>query len=84
MNRPQAIELTRNTMRFRHMAIKTEKSYIGWLERFMVYCARHPGGTSQEKIKDSGTEKMKFGSLEANNEKVRFNFQLLLDWQNNN
>ena len=31
-------------------------------------------GTSQEKIKDSGTEKIKNGSLETNNEKVRFNY----------
>lgn len=50
MNREQAISATRNVIRFRHMSIKTEKSYIGWLERYMRYCGTHPSGSSQEKI----------------------------------
>lgn len=50
MNREEAIAATRNVIRFRHMSIKTERSYIGWLQRYISWCSRYPAATSREKI----------------------------------
>jgi integrase len=50
MNREQAVAALRNVIRFRHMSIATERSYIGWLNRYMRHCEQHPAGDSQVKI----------------------------------
>lgn len=47
----QALTMTRNTIRFRHYSLKTERSYVGWIKRYCLYCQRHPEGTSEAKIK---------------------------------
>ena len=51
MDMDQAIEMLRNTIRFRHYSLKTEKTYVGWCKRFFLFCKHHPVGTSEEKIK---------------------------------
>lgn len=51
MDMNQALEMTKNTIRFRHYSMKTEKSYLGWLKRYCLYCRRHPASGSEEKIK---------------------------------
>lgn len=50
MNREQATDALRNVIRFRHMSIATERSYTGWLTRYMRFCEKHPDGNSQAKI----------------------------------
>jgi len=51
MDMHQALEATKNTIRFRHYSLKTEQSYLGWLKRYCLYCRKHPAGTSEDKIK---------------------------------
>lgn len=47
----EGLEILRNTIRFKHYSLKTEKSYLGWCRRFFVFCQQHPVGTSEEKVK---------------------------------
>ena len=42
MNLNQTIEAARNVLRFKHMAYKTEKTYIHWIRRFAFWCKDHP------------------------------------------
>jgi integron integrase len=51
MDIQQALEMTRNTIRFKHYSLKTEKSYLGWVKRYCLYCRSHAEGTSEDKIK---------------------------------
>jgi hypothetical protein len=39
MNKIEAIEKLRNTIRRKHFSLSTERTYIGWLVRFMRYLA---------------------------------------------
>lgn len=51
MNLAQTIEATRNVLRFKHMAVKTEKSYIHWIRRFARWCKDHPDGDHSDKVR---------------------------------
>lgn len=51
MNLNQTIEAARNVLRFKHMAYKTEKSYLGWIRRFAYWCRENPGGGHEEKVR---------------------------------
>lgn len=51
MNLHQTIEAARNVLRFRHMAVKTEKSYIYWIRAFAAWCTAHPVGEHQDKVR---------------------------------
>lgn len=51
MNLNQTIEAARNVLRFRHMAIKTEKSYVYWIRSFALWCKTHPVGEHQDKVR---------------------------------
>lgn len=51
MNLNQTIEAARNVLRFRHMAVKTEKSYVHWIRRFAHWCKDHPAGDHAEKVR---------------------------------
>jgi integron integrase len=35
---PPLIQQTRREMRLRHKALRTERAYVGWIERFMRHC----------------------------------------------
>ena len=50
MKMQQALEATRNTLRFLHYAQQTEKTYLHWLERYGRWIASHPTGTHEDKI----------------------------------
>jgi hypothetical protein len=39
MNKIEPIEKLRNTIRRKHFSLSTERTYIGWLVRFMRYLA---------------------------------------------
>lgn len=47
----ELLEAMRNTIRFKHYSMKTEKSYLGWCKRFFIFCQNHPVGSSEDKIK---------------------------------
>lgn len=51
MNLSQTIDAARNVLRFRHMAVKTEKSYCHWITRFANWCRAHPSGEPQDKVR---------------------------------
>lgn len=51
MKMHEALEIVRNTVRFKRYSLKTERSYLGWCKRYFEYCSRHPAGTSEDKIK---------------------------------
>lgn len=73
MNRQQAIENTRNVIRFRHMSIKTERSYLGWLDRYITWCTKNPTGTTQEKISGFLTELAVRGNVSASTQRQALN-----------
>lgn len=51
MNLTQTIEAARNVLRFKHMAVKTEKSYVHWIRRFALWCKDPPGGDHADKVR---------------------------------
>ena len=51
MNLSQTIEAARNVLRFKHMAYKTEKSYIGWIRRYAYWCRDNPGCSHEDKVR---------------------------------
>ena len=51
MNYKETVEIVRNTLRFRQMSIRTEKSYLQWLKRYAAWCVKHPAGDHSDKIK---------------------------------
>lgn len=51
MKLQDAIERARQVARFRHLAYKTEKSYLHWITRYGHWCAHHRDGTHAEKLR---------------------------------
>ncbi len=51
MNLAQTIEAAKNVLRFKHMAYKTEKTYLHWIARFAKWCKDHPMGDHQDKVR---------------------------------
>lgn len=51
MNLSQTIEAARNVLRFKHMAYKTEKSYIGWIRRYAYWCRDNARGSHEDKVR---------------------------------
>ncbi len=57
MDKKHAVEQMKNTIRFRHMAYKTEKSYTRWLSRYADWCAKNKNiKTTENKIQSYLTE----------------------------
>ena len=44
------IEKARQVMAVKHLSIKTEKSYIGWIARYSRFVIANPTGTTEQKI----------------------------------
>ncbi|WP_051689678.1 phage integrase N-terminal SAM-like domain-containing protein [Pelobacter seleniigenes] len=43
MSQPRLLDLVRNEIRLRHYSIRTEKSYVDWITRFILFHnKRHP------------------------------------------
>ncbi len=41
----------RNVMRLKHMSLRTEKAYVSWVKRFILFHAkRHPNDMGQMKF----------------------------------
>lgn len=73
MNLAQTLEAARNAMRFQHKSIKTEKSYIGWIERFARWCTAHPDGSHESKIRGFLTHLARDGKVAATTQNQALN-----------
>lgn len=51
MNMNEAMDRARQVARFRHLSIRTERSYLGWIRRFGYWCQQHPQGTHADKLR---------------------------------
>ncbi len=51
MNGKLALEQMRNTMRFQHKSIKTERAYLNWVKQYLAFCRNHTEGTSEQKCR---------------------------------
>jgi hypothetical protein len=50
MNLTEIRDRTRSVARFRHLSYKTEKSYLGWIERYARWCKQHQDGDHGKKL----------------------------------
>lgn len=51
MTLSETIDRARHVARFRHLSLKTEKSYLHWIARYGRWCAAHPGGDHADKLR---------------------------------
>jgi len=51
MKMQEVILATRNVMRFKHYSIRTEKSYLGWIKQYALFCQGHPDLSVEDKIR---------------------------------
>ena len=42
MKMQEVATATRNVMRFKHYSLRTEKSYLGWIKQYALFCQGHP------------------------------------------
>ena len=52
MNMHQAMERARHVARFRHLSIRTEKTYLQWIRRYGAFCMQRPADSHQEKLRN--------------------------------
>ena len=71
MNLNQTIEAARNVLRFKHMAIKTEKSYVHWIRRFALWCKDHPAGSHEDKVRGFLTHLARERDVSASTQRQR-------------
>jgi site-specific recombinase XerD len=73
MTRDRAIQQTRDLIRLRHMSLKTEECYLGWLSRYMVWLPQAaPGLVSEKKFEAYLTSLAKRG-VAASTQNQAFN-----------
>ena len=51
MNMKEIIDAAKNTLRFRQMALSTEKIYLYWIRVFGRWCITHNNGDHTEKVR---------------------------------
>lgn len=73
MNLPQTIEAARNVLRFRHMAYKTEKSYLGWIRRYAYWCSGHATGSHEDKVRGFLTDLARERNVSASTQNQALN-----------
>ena len=50
--KPRLLDRVSNTIRTRHLSPRTEKAYVGWAKRFVIYHGmRHPEQMGEREIK---------------------------------
>ncbi len=53
MLKSQLLNQVRQTMRLKHLSIRTEKAYIGWIYRFILYNdKKHPKELGETEIRN--------------------------------
>jgi len=51
---PRLLDTVRDALRVRHYSRRTERAYLGWIRRHIVFHAkRHPAETARQKFRDS-------------------------------
>ena len=51
MGKPKLLEQVRDVIRCKHYSIRTERAYIDWIKRFIIYHGkRHPGEMAEEEV----------------------------------
>lgn len=51
MKLEEAVQRARQVARFRHLAYKTEQSYVHWIIRYARWCVNHRNGTHADKLR---------------------------------
>ena len=53
MSKPRLLERVRNSIRVRQYSISTERAYVGWIRRFILFHGkRHPADMQKTEIED--------------------------------
>ena len=53
MQKRKLLDQVRDKIRFKHCSIRTEKSYVGWIKRFIVFHnMRHPQEMGKQEIEE--------------------------------
>ena len=67
------IAKTKQVMALKHMALKTEKSYIGWIASYCSFLLTHPNGTTEQKINTYLTHLVNNRNVAASTQKQALN-----------
>jgi integrase len=52
MSAPRLLDQVRQTARLRHLSLRTDRAYVGWVYRFVVFHGkRHPSGMGAAEIR---------------------------------
>lgn len=73
MNIDQAVEVLRNTVRFKQYSLTTERAYIGWLRRYCNYCFRSQATTTEGKIEGFLSELARVHNVSASTQRQALN-----------
>jgi site-specific recombinase XerD len=51
VNKPKLLDQVRNVIRIKHYSIRTEKAYVDWIKRFILFHGkRHPAEMAEEEV----------------------------------
>jgi hypothetical protein len=54
-DKPKLLDLIRNTIRLKHYSIRTERAYIDWVKRFILFHhKRHPASMGAPALPNKG------------------------------
>lgn len=73
MNGKHALEKTRNIMRFKHMSLQTEKTYLHWIKAYMRWCLDFSANSSEEKVRAFLTHLAINRSVSASTQRIALN-----------
>jgi integron integrase len=79
MSQPKLLDRVRSAMALKHMSTRTEKAYLYWIRRFVVFHhMRHPQEMSEPEIKAFLTELAREGNVVASTQNQALNALLFL------
>jgi hypothetical protein len=77
--KPRLLEQVRNCCRVRHMALKTEYSYVGWIRRFILFHGkRHPLEMGEKEVTEFLTHLAVAGHVAASTQNQALSALLFL------
>ncbi len=79
MDKPKLLDRVRNLMRMRHLSRKTERAYVGYIRKFILFHhKRHPAEMGVEEIRDYLTYLAVEKNVAASTQNVAFNALIFL------
>ena len=72
MKKDEAVQLLRDKMRLKHLAWKTEQSYVSWVRKYMDFVSLQPAGLSSEQKMERWLSSMA-SSVSASTQNQAFN-----------